>query len=227
MIIVSVIYAELQNKKYVYTPFKKMQHNYNNEPEFLEKKEWLINFLHNFELNQHNAMKISHGELITFFDSNLAACSNSFALKKIKRIFRSNKNVTEYFNHDHFNIAIHIRRSNPCDIRTGGTDTPDNLYLDIINKLRIVYSAKKPLFHIYSQSFNKENFELFNAQDIVLHINEPLESTYIEMILADALVTGTSSFSYTAAILSDGIIYYVPFWHPPLPHWISIHTLII
>lgn len=29
-----------------------------------------------------------------------------------------------------------------------------------------------------------------------------------------------SSFSYAAAILSDGVIYYQPFWHPPGDKWI-------
>ena len=45
------------------------------------------------------------------------------------------------------------------------------------------------------------------------------------MVLADVLVAGASSFSYTAGILAEGTVYYTPFWHEPLPHWISIETL--
>ena len=37
-IIASAIYAELNNIPYIYTPFKMMEHNYDNDPEFLPKK---------------------------------------------------------------------------------------------------------------------------------------------------------------------------------------------
>jgi hypothetical protein len=45
------------------------------------------------------------------------------------------------------------------------------------------------------------------------------------MVLADILVTGASSFSYTAGLLSEGIVYYIPFWHAPLPHWTPVDVL--
>jgi hypothetical protein len=58
-----------------------------------------------------------------------------------------------------------------------------------------------------------------------MHINESVENTFTGMVLADVLVTAASSLSYTAGILSEGIVYYIPFWHVALPHWISINTL--
>ena len=63
-------------------------------------------------------------------------------------------------------------------------------------------------------------------QDIILHLNESVEDTFTAMVLADILVTSRSSFSYTAAILSEGIVYYMPFWHPPLPGWISVNEIL-
>jgi hypothetical protein len=101
---------------------------------------------------------------------------------------------------------------------------PDSVYIAVINKLRTKYSSQNPLFHIYSQG-NSDNFRIYEAEDTILHINESLEDTYIGMVLADVLVTGRSSLSYTAGYLSDGIVYYTSYAHAPLPHWIPIEKL--
>jgi hypothetical protein len=223
-LIYTVIYAELTNKKFVYTPFKDMEHNYNKDPHFIEKKERLINFKDNFEINNCQASAQQVGEMIRFFEVNITKCINSLALKKIKNIFRANKNIINHFNNNNFNIAIHIRRHNQHDSRIEGTNISDSLYLEIINKLRKIYSEKNPFFHLYSQG-NVENFKSFISSDVFLHLNESIEDVFISMVLADILVTSASSFSYTAGILSEGIIYYIPFWHSPLPNWININNL--
>lgn len=219
--IFSVIFAELNGFDFVYTPFKNMEHNYDNDPQFIAKKEWLINFIDNFELNNGDAPRQDMGKMIQFFESHLTECAQSQSLKKIKEIFRKNKNVRNYFDKDHLNIVIHIRRPNSHDSRIDGTNTPDELFLNIIDQLRILYSDKNPLFHLHSQG-DKENFKNYSAPDIVLHLNESTEDSFTEMVLADVLVTSRSSFSYTAGILSQGTVYYMPFWHPPLPGWISL-----
>lgn len=224
-IIVSVIYAELNNQKFIYTPFKAMEHNYHNDADFLKKKEWLINFIDNFEINKNDTINhLDHYALINFFERNLVACANSLALKKIKQIFRANKNHDNYFNNENLHIAVHVRRHNSHDNRIEGTNTPDNIFLHTIHRLRAIYAAKNPRFHIYSQG-HAENFKIYEAQDVVLHIDESLEDTFTGMVLADVLVTAASSLSYTAGLLSEGIVYYIPFWHAALPHWISVDTL--
>jgi len=229
-IIATVIYAELHNKQFVYTPFKAMEHNYNNDADFIIKKEQFINFIDNFEtidkIARHEQDVVTSDIAYkAFFDANVVACANSFSLKKVKKFFRENKNTNNYFNNNNLNIAIHVRRPNPHDNRILGTDTPDNFFLRIVNQLRVIYVAENPLFHLYSQG-NNENFDLFKADDLVLHLDESIEDTFLGMVLAEVLVTGASSFSYTAGLLSDGVVYYMPFWHEPLPHWISIKTLV-
>jgi len=223
-IIAAVVCAELTNKKFVYTPFKKMEHNYDNDPNFLAKKESFINFIDNFELNKNYIDASTTMSHKAFFDKNIIRCVNSFSFKKIKKVFRANKKIERYFNNENLNIAIHVRRPNPHDTRIDGTDTPDAVFLNIINKLRIIYSSKNPLFHLYSQG-NNESFKKFHAPDIVFHINESVEDTFLAMVLADVLVIGISSLSYTAGLLSNGTVYYFPFWHSPLPEWISIKQL--
>lgn len=220
-IIYSAIYAEMNSKKFVYTPFKSMEHNYDNDKEFLRKKEWLINFKNHFESNSDAALqsKIKVKEYIQFFEQNLSKCANSKSLKKIKEIFRENKRREDYFSDAHFHIALHIRRVNAHDMRDSGKAISDREYLKIINTLRADYFFKKPLFHIYSQGDLRAFKKRFGAKDVLLHINESIEDTFTSMVFADLLVTSVSSLSYTAALLSDGEIYYIPFWHPPLPHW--------
>ena len=223
-IIYSAIFAELNDLEFQYTPFKAMEHNYNNDPTFIQKKENFINFIGNFKINRDPSLqtKSSVEEVIAFFESHLSQAANSATLKKIKALFRANKNRTNYFDDEHFHIAVHVRRHNAHDSRIAGTDTPDKVHLETIAYLRDVYATEKALFHIYSQG-NLETFKkIYTGDDIIFHINESVESTFASMVLADALVTTASSLSYTAGILSEGAIYYIPFWHPPLPSWISL-----
>ena len=120
---------------------------------------------------------------------------------------------------------MHVRRPNLHDNRIEGADTPDQLFLSVIDQLRLTYKDQNPLFHLHSQG-TIENFKQYHTGDVVLHLNESVEDSFCAMVLADVLVTGASSFSYTAALLSDGIVYYIPFWHSPLPHWISVYELL-
>jgi hypothetical protein len=224
-VIMAAIYAELHDMEFVYSPFSTMEHNYDNDPSYLEKKEDLINFIGNFEINRDVALqsKFTPYDLVNFFDANMPSCLNTLALKKIKRIFRENKDRAAYFNTDSFNVAVHVRRPNLHDSRVSGTDTPDEVYLRIIDSLRNVYKSEQPVFHIYSQGL-MDAFASYMASDVVLHLNDSLEFTFSSMVLADVLVTTASSLSYSAGILSDGIIHYIPFWHPPLPHWNVINS---
>ena len=139
-------------------------------------------------------------------------------MKFIKDCFWKNKEK-DVFKNGKINIALHIRRPNNNDNRTGGTDTPDIYYLDIMKKIRNKYKEKELLFHIYSQG-NINNFKLYENNDTIFHLNEDIENTFIEMVAADVLVISASSFSYVAALLSDGEIWYKQFWHGPRKNWI-------
>jgi len=228
-IIYSVIFAELTGHHFIYTPFTSVEHNYNNDPNFIQKLENLINFFNHFEINKDEGFQYIQTKngydahyFISFFENNLHECIKSQSLKKIKKIFRSNKKKENYFNNEKLNIAVHIRRQNSHDNRIDGTNTPDSIFIKIIQFLRDLYCSKNPQFHIYSQGDIEAFKKIFPEDDIVLHINESIEETFSAMVLADVLVTSRSSFSYTAGILSEGIVYYIPFWHPPLSNWIPL-----
>jgi hypothetical protein len=162
--------------------------------------------------------------LVNFFNVNVARCAQTVALKNLKKFFRANKNRRDYCDDGYFHIAVHVRRPNPHDNRVYGTDVPDDFYIKVIDSLRKKYYEYNLLFHIYSQG-DSDNFKIYHANDTILHINGSLEDTYTSMVLADVLVTGRSSLSYTAGYLSDGIVYYTSYMHSALPHWTPVEKL--
>jgi hypothetical protein len=232
-IIGAALFAELNNNyDFFYQPFKRMAHNYGGKEDdsvFLSNKEKLLNLIGNFPVVNdaiEQGYEIYVQEFENFLNANICKCEQSQILKKIKKVFRANKDRDNYFDTNFFNIAIHIRRANQHDSRIYGTDVPNCFYLEIINKLREIYLDRYPLlFHIYSQG-EINNFVEFKSPDIVLHINESADDAYAAMALADVLVAGRSSFSYTAGYLSDSTVYYIPYMHAPLPHWIPLEELL-
>jgi len=224
LLMFSVMYAEINDCKFVYSPFKLMEHNYDNDPEYSQKKEFLINFIKNFEnVSDEPHHVLNSFELLRFFHLNVEQCSKSKSLNLMRMLFRAGKENP--FDGSFTNIAIHIRRMNAHDYnRTGGNnktampgmDVPNELYLGLIEQLRGSYSNTK--FHIYSQG-NPDEFNVFKNDYTVLHINENLEDTFTQMVLADMLIAAPSALSYTAAFLSANTIYYIEFCNLPLPSW--------
>ena len=195
-----------------------MEHNYDNDKTFLNKAEELMNIKKYKSINDIDTKPIDTNifQMINFFDNNIDKIAHQ--LKEVKDDFWQNKDKN-IFNNDVFNIAVHIRRFNKHDNRIEGFRyASEEYYLNKINNLRQKYKDKKLLFHIYSQG-NIEDFIKYNANDTILKINMNLFDTFKEMVGANALIMSKSSFSYTAAILSDGDIYYLNFWHPPMKHW--------
>ena len=90
------------------------------------------------------------------------------------------------------------------------------------NKVNNANNVNKDLcFHIYSQG-NIENFNCYKNDDVILHIDEDVTTTFIGLVGSDILVMSASSFSYIAAILTDAEVYYLPFWHKPKKEWIIL-----
>src|SRR5207237_9518963 len=142
-IIYAIIFAEQQNKTFVYTPFQRMEHNYTADPDFLAKKEWLVNLRDTFPINiDLSRQTISAGDFIRYFESHLEACAKSPALIQIKRLFRSNKERP--FDQGHYHIAVHVRRHNSQDNRIDGTNTPDAVYLSRIARLLQKFAGRSP-----------------------------------------------------------------------------------
>ena len=129
------MYSEFHKLTFVYTPFQEMEHNYNNDPNFLSDKETLVNFIFNYSTTNKRPPSsyrvLTPFELLRFYQSNIDWCSKSNSMITIKHLFRINKPspFLQYNNNNTntktntntntiiptINIAIHIRRMNDHD----------------------------------------------------------------------------------------------------------------
>ena len=228
-IIQTMIYCTHHNLKFAYRPIKEMEHNYENDIKYIDNIEKLMNIKNNIENDTNNkAEEIDYGSVVMkWFEGNIDNACNSKYFKQIKSYFWQNKE-RNVFKNDEINVAVHIRRKNQQDVLLGyddnlllseGRATPDSYYLNIMKIIREKYKDKNLLFHIYSQG-DPANFKKYESGDVQFHINEDICKTFIGMVAADILVTSASSFSYVAALLSDGEVYYKKFWHKPRKGWI-------
>lgn len=219
-IISYILIADVHGYQFIYTPLTTVEHNYDNNAEFIEQLEFLMNIKNHFPIvGSHQINIFIDNPKKNYIDRNIKKYANTKSLQKIKNIFWENKNKN-HFNNNNINVTVHVRRPNSCDNRIKGTNTPDQYYFTVINKIREIYPDA--IFHIYSQG-SIENFLNYCADDTILHINESIVNTFIGLVASDVLVMSASSFSYVAALLHDGIVFYHPFWHAPLNNWFIIN----
>ena len=215
-IIWTYIYCKINNYEFYYQAFSKIEHNYDNDKFFIKKKEDFINFLNSFKLADSNISELNTKICYNFIEKNINTDDFINNLNVIKNIFYKNK--INPFNNNYLNIAIHIRRPNKCDNRIEGANTENSYYLNIINYLLKKYCIKSIKIHIFSQG-NIDSFKDFERDNVIFHLNESIEKTFLSFCFANILVTSASSFSYTAALLNNNEIYYTKFWHLPFNNW--------
>ena len=220
-ILFDILYTKLHtNNTYVFPDIKSFEHNYDKDPLFTQKLIDYMNLKPHFPNTNNVANLPGYDTNVTyqFCENNLTHVLNSNAFKEIQDIFFENKQTP--FNTEFFNVAVQIRRYNQEDIRVAGSDTPDEYYLNLMDHFRNFYKGKKPIkFHIYSQG-PSSNYSMYLSDDTELHLNEFVLDTFTALVFADGLITSGSSFSYIAAILNKGLIYYKRFWHKPANHWV-------
>jgi hypothetical protein len=221
-IIQTYIYCKIHNLNFVYDKFDKVEHNYENDIEYINKLENLINLkmnIPNLDKNT-NHERLVNNTVSQYFEKNIDVCCENEHLELLKKYFWENKSKN-YFNNNKFNVAVQIRRENPHDRGQAGdrATTPNQYYLNIMNSIREKYKDKKIVFHIYSQGKTKD-FMVLGGPDVYYHLNENIIETFIGMVSAKVLVLSPSSFSYIAGLLSDGEVYYKKFWHNPRKNWI-------
>jgi hypothetical protein len=118
---------------------------------------------------------------------------------------------------DRLTIAIHIRRG---DVTSRDTDryTLDSTIVNQINQLSRQLAALPHEFHVYSEGSEDDLGAIRNRAE--MHLDGDVFDCLHSLISADIFVMAKSSFSYTAALLSRGVVIYTPFWHSPLQQWI-------
>jgi hypothetical protein len=168
----------------------------------------------------------------------------SKSMKRIKERYWQNKDrtcerlrlyriqSTTYTHH----LAVHIRRPNCDDTRpNGGEEYTNEYYIRSLLTIRDTYlnrdSKNRIQYHIYSQGTEVKFADICNhpviGLDIMMHLNDTNEDTFLGMTMANILVTSASSYSYTAAFLCDGDIYYTDFWHKPCSWWNILEKVLL
>lgn len=220
-IITTMIYCSKKNLNYLYSELKHVEHNYKNDPHYINSLENIMNIKSNvMNSGNHNPVELKFKIANKEFEEHIDDYCDSESMHFIKECFWKNKD-RDHFKNKKMNISVQIRRENAHDRGNAGlrATTPNGYYLKIMNEIREKYKGNDLLFHIYSQG-NITNFKELEKDDVVFHLNEDITSTFVGLVAADILVTSPSSFSYVAALLSDGTIYYKPFWHNPKKTWI-------
>jgi hypothetical protein len=118
-------------------------------------------------------------------------------------------------------IAIHIRRKDILD--KPGRYLPDDYYVGILQQLEKF--TDKYGITIYSQEvgFNKDSYSSWNT---VLDTDQEDFTTFKKLVQADYLITGKSSFSYTAALLNKNTVIHHFTGHISLNSWITANNYI-
>ena len=232
-IIADILYVyNNTNHTYVFPNIAGVEHNYTKDPEFTERLVKYMNLRTHFPLPSNVSARevnnISNIKTYPFVEANLSRLLKSQTMKDIKNMFYEGK--TTPFDTQYYNVAVQIRRFNHVDIRMAGADTPHSYYVGLMNHIRATHNSsddKRPLrFHIYSQTTATDTEAVFketycnNHTDTELHLNGDVLPAFHGMVFADELICSGSSFSYCAAFLSNGVVYYKRFWHRPADFWL-------
>jgi len=219
-IISSAIFAMFENETFCVTTIGNMEHNYNEDENFHRDIEKLMNQ----RMLASNQTVKRYSEKKEWLDHQLSGGNASLiheGIQIIRRQFFQNKQDSTQRD-----VAVHIRRRNSVDKdsihRLEDIDfrfqTTDSSVCSVMRTILELSPTSE--FHVYSQG-NRSDFPLYdNDPRIELHLNEPLNTTFLEMVSARVLVTATSSLSYTAGLLSNATVWApVPFWHTYPTSW--------
>jgi hypothetical protein len=240
-ILSTILFAKLYGLEYVHTPFTSIQHNNSQKKEW--EKIWESFFL--FGVNKLCISSVKESVSKTYFLKHplllfkkynflyvVRNChefvdfipdSYPLILNEIRTNFRRSHFVNVNKIKQVKKISIHLRRGDVSNYGVNANRCTDfsviikllNIISDFLIENNIQYEVD-----IYSQG--KENdFVDFRNSQTNLKINHDEFETFKGLMNSDILIMAKSSFSYTAALLSEGLIFYDKFWHKPLKSWVN------
>ena len=176
------------------------------------------------------------GEKVVFIAGQDQGYKNQYGvLSDLKRKFNSaaaRKNEKNSYNPDHFNIAVHVRRTVIIEgkvileneaaqsLRWLSNDYYEKVLKQVLDNIQV---AKPISIYIFSTSKSEEFAEFAKYGDVRFCSDMDEYASFFHLIKADLLITSKSSFSYKPALINDGIkICPRNFWHsyPDRKDWI-------
>ncbi len=224
-IIWTILFAEVKGDTFLYSDIVRMHNPEKDTSDFLEKAVRFMNIKGSYpQVESVGGVTIYAPKWPYFYkeiEHEMERFHETASFQRIKSLYFKNK-VSPFAN-DIINVAVHVRRPNKCNIRLDGSDTPDEYYLNCMRVVQEKFKQenKECLFHIYSDG-DEESFQSYTIFPVKFHFHDDTFESFNGMVFADVLIISASSFSYTAALLSNGIIVYKPFWHPPRKHWFLV-----
>lgn len=217
-IIFSICYCSKHQLPFLYSPLYTIEHNYENNPNYINDLENFINLKPFLQVkNNQETIELTHEEVFGVIQSKPDYYLSGDTMDMIRNAFY--KYNSSRFDIDSTHIAIHIRVCNNLDVTLDSFRiTEFTYYKSIMNQMRKLYNNVR--FHIYSQG-NKEYFKELHHNDVIYHLDEDIRLTFTDLVYSDILITAKSALSFTAAILHyKKNIYYHPNWNSPiLKYW--------
>jgi hypothetical protein len=241
----TMLFAEIMHIKYIHTPLDKVQHNYANDHDWENKWENFFN-MGKDELSINDVhQKISREIYLYENPLRIKKMANTlFVLRhchefadifpnKYTRI--KNRLVEKYYaspksafvlhqDAGSVNIAVHIRRGDVSGNNEFKDKFTENRFIvDVLNNILKFLNSQgiESSIFVYSEG-EKEDFKELERPNLKFFLNDDPFTTFHNLVCADVLVMSKSTFSYTAALLSKGIVFYESFRHKPLNGWIRV-----
>jgi hypothetical protein len=120
-------------------------------------------------------------------------------------------------------LAVHIRRGHMGPSDETLRLTSDAQIIFVVTELNRLFGPLSTT--IYSAL---PDAELESKLPVGVKLNSSADEFEVihNLVNADYMLMAKSSMSYVAAVLSRGIVFYEPFWHPPLGSWKQIPRLV-
>lgn len=219
-----------------FTTFFNLSHQQNFDIEYNFDGEYqdLVNFIHEHKDDQKNVcVEVSKNFLIKESFPLLEEFFEHQYLKEIKENLVYEKET--YFNDEDFNICLHLRSPNSCDVPTYPEMETYLIYKNVDDIKNIFDILKQRLYdkrvcvYVHSQGDQSNFVDLLNLSDknfnIVLKLNEhPIDDIY-HMANADLLIMSKSSYSWTSHLLNfNQTIVRDNFYQPTYPNRIYLDS---
>ena len=117
-------------------------------------------------------------------------------------------------------VAIHLRRGDVSPVHDRRF-TPVGSVCESAREVIGILEDRRQNYTLSAYSEGSESdFAQLQAMGVKLFLDIDAMWTLRQLVDADILIMSKSSYSYVAALISDGIKLYEPFWHSPLDSWI-------